>query len=106
MNQIEKKYALLKGGIVENVVLSAEREPLDFLIPSEYEIVEETEETGPAFFGGTLSDGRFLPPQPYPSWTLAPERTYWIAPKDVPEEYMGKITVWDEDKLDWVLVEV
>lgn len=40
----------------------------------------------------------FIPPQPFPSWTLDPETLDWIAPvspPDVPAD-------WDEASLSWI----
>jgi hypothetical protein len=42
----------------------------------------------------------FIAPQPYPSWVL--NETNWEAPKERPEgDYF-----WDEDKLDWIELEI
>ena len=45
-------------------------------------------------------DGAFIPPQPYPSWTLNPDTALWDAPTPMPAE--GGPWVWDEDTLAWV----
>lgn len=41
----------------------------------------------------------FIPPQPYPSWSLDEFSCQWKAPKPKPE---GKRTDWDEVIGDWV----
>ena len=42
----------------------------------------------------------FIAPQPYPSWVL--NGANWEAPKEKPEgNYF-----WDEDKLDWIELEI
>ena len=46
----------------------------------------------------------FIPPQPYPSWTLVEETCNWTAPIAMPTD--GKIYRWDEPTLSWVEVTV
>jgi hypothetical protein len=42
----------------------------------------------------------FITPQPYPSWTL--DSNYdWVAPVPYPND--GKMYMWDETTLSWVL---
>lgn len=45
----------------------------------------------------------FIPPQPYPSWTLNSEMCKWEAPVPYPTD--GKTYVWNEPTFSWVLVE-
>jgi hypothetical protein len=42
----------------------------------------------------------FIPPQPYPSWTLDNELADWVAPTPVPVEE-GKSFRWNESTLSW-----
>jgi len=42
----------------------------------------------------------FIPPQPYPSWTLDPETCDWVAPKPMPSD--GSWYTWDESTQSWV----
>lgn len=61
-----------------------------------------------AGIGYTFSDapewaaqgGAFIPPQPFPSWTLNPDTALWDAPVPMPSE--GGPWVWDEETLTWV----
>lgn len=61
-------------------------------------------------FGWTFSDapewaaqgGAFIPPQPYPSWTLNLDAALWDAPVPMPTE--GGPWAWDEPSLSWVEV--
>lgn len=46
------------------------------------------------------SDGAFIPPQPFASWTVNPDTALWDAPTPMPEE--GGAHTWDEDTLTWV----
>lgn len=44
----------------------------------------------------------FIPPQPFPSWTLDEDTCLWSAP--VPHPADGKPYAWDEAACVWVLV--
>lgn len=41
----------------------------------------------------------FIPPKPYPSWTLNEETCLWDAPTPKPED--GKFYIWNEHTLSW-----
>ena len=45
----------------------------------------------------------FIPPQPFPSWTLNVETCTWEAPAPRPSDF-GYI--WDEDELKWTIQEI
>jgi hypothetical protein len=42
----------------------------------------------------------FIPPQPFPSWTLNDETCLWEAPVPYPED--GEIWYWNEDLQNWI----
>ena len=42
----------------------------------------------------------FIPPQPYPSWTLVESTCQWTAPVAYPDD--DKRYTWDEDVTNWV----
>lgn len=42
----------------------------------------------------------FVPPQPYPSWTLHTATAQWRPPVPMPQD--GKMYEWDEGKRAWV----
>ena len=44
----------------------------------------------------------FIPPQPYPSWTLVEETCLWEAPIPAPTD--GKLYQWDEATTNWIQV--
>jgi hypothetical protein len=46
------------------------------------------------------ADGAFIPPQPFPSWTLNPSTALWDAPTPTPET--EGMWTWDEDTLSWI----
>lgn len=47
-------------------------------------------------------DGAFIPPQPFPSWTVNPATALWDAPVSYPAD--GGVYRWDEETLSWVEV--
>lgn len=42
----------------------------------------------------------FIPPQPYPSWTLVEETCNWTAPVPYPTD--DKMYKWDETTVSWI----
>lgn len=48
-----------------------------------------------------VSRDAFIPPQPFPSWTLDEETCWWVPPTPYPndEQYYE----WDENSLSWVI---
>jgi len=42
----------------------------------------------------------FIPPKPYPSWTLNSNTCLWEAPVAYPED--GKLYIWDEENQNWI----
>jgi hypothetical protein len=57
-----------------------------------------------AGIGYTYDSGRdaFIPPKPYPSWTMSEETCLWSAPTPMPTD--NKTYKWDEATLAWVEV--
>ena len=45
----------------------------------------------------------FIPPKPFDSWLLNEDTCVWDAPVAYPDD--GNVYYWDEDVLNWVLVE-
>ena len=41
----------------------------------------------------------FIPPKPYPSWTLVEDTCQWTAPSAMPDD--GKMYTWNEDTTSW-----
>ena len=41
----------------------------------------------------------FIPPKPYPSWTLNEETCLWAAPTAKPDD--GKVYIWNEGTTSW-----
>jgi len=46
----------------------------------------------------------FIPPQPFPSWTLNEDTCLWDSPVAYPED--GDRYQWDEETTSWVLINV
>lgn len=44
--------------------------------------------------------GAFIPPKPYPSWTLNPDTALWDPPVPMPDD--DQIYGWDEATMSWV----
>ena len=42
----------------------------------------------------------FIPPQPFPSWTLDEATFLWAAPVPYPDD--GELYEWDENALNWI----
>ena len=49
-----------------------------------------------------LQRDAFIPPQPFPSWTLVEATCQWTAPVSMPTD--GKLYSWDEATLSWIEV--
>ena len=46
-----------------------------------------------------LTRDAFIPPQPFPSWTMSEETCLWSAPTPMPIDGMYS---WDESTLSWI----
>lgn len=63
-----------------------------------------------AGIGYTYDSGRgaFIPPKPYPSWTLNEDTCYWVSPSIMPdhvpatETTEGTYYTWNEETVSWV----
>lgn len=97
-----KNYAFIKSNEVINVVVF--EDPIDpqlaLQLTEEFSldsIIVATEKTA---IGGTYDGIQFWLPQPYPSWVKSDGE--WIAPKTKPDD--GFNYYWNEDAVDWVLI--
>ena len=60
-----------------------------------------------ASIGGTYDKTRdaFIPPQPFPSWTLVEDTCVWECPVAYPSDGTDYVIyAWDEDTTSWVEV--
>lgn len=107
-------YAQIKNNIVTQVIVADTQEWCENNLGGEW--VQTSYNT----YGGVHKDGgkplrknyagigytydrerdAFIPPQPYPSWTLNEETCLWDSPIPYPED--GKYYIWDEEKVAWV----
>jgi hypothetical protein len=100
-------------GIVEQVIV-AEQDFIDTL-PDATSWVQTSYNT----YGGQHPEGRpfrknyagidfrydpvrdaFIPPQPYPSWSLNEDTCLWESPIPYPND--GKLYDWDDQQLNWI----
>jgi hypothetical protein len=95
-------FAILKDNKVENLVESETQEILQMLLP-DAQLLEVTDATGVAYLGSDydIKKKKFVPPQPFASWTFSRTLWSWSAPKAYPE-IEEKFFIWDEEQLDWV----
>ncbi len=94
-------FAVIENGFVENIALADSKAIMELLLPGKI-LIEETEETGIAWVGAEVIDGRFKPPQTAASWTWDAEEFEWIPPTPKPEVP----SYWDEESLSWVEIQI
>jgi hypothetical protein len=54
---------------------------------------------GIGYYYDSIRDA-FIPPKPYPSWTLNEQSCLWQSPIPYPND--GKIYTWNEEILNWI----
>lgn len=85
-----KNYAIVKNGIVENIIVCDKN-----YLPDDGIAYYDS---NPAVIGGEYSDGYFYSLQPFPSW-IKDGLGNWIAPVNKPDD--GKTYVWNEETQNW-----
>jgi len=102
-------YAKVKNGIVEKVIV-AEPEFFDTFVDDSAGTWIETKMDGSirknyAGIGFSYDSTRdaFIPPKPYPSWTLNEDTCLWECPVAYPTD--GNIYIWNEETQAWDLQE-
>ena len=109
-------FAKVNNGIVEQVIVAEQEFFQTFVDSSPGEWIQTSYNTygGVHRLGGTplrknyagvgftydKERDAFIPPQPFPSWTLNEDSCLWEAPSPYPSD--GKIYVWDEPTTSWV----
>lgn len=98
-------FAKVKHGIVIDVMV-ADQEFMDNFIDTSAGTWIETKEDGSirknyAGIGHTYDETRdaFIPPKPYPSWTLDEDTCLWEAPVAYPSD--GNMYEWNETDQQW-----
>ena len=113
-------FAKVNNGIVEQVIVAEPEFFNTFVDSSPGEWIQTSYNTfgGQHKLGGTplrknyagigytydRERDAFIPPKPYPSWTLNDETCLWDAPVAMPTD--GKVYRWDEEQTNWVEVQV
>ena len=111
-------FAKVNNGIVEQVIVAEPEFFNTFVDSSPGEWIQTSYNTfgGQHKLGGTplrknyagvgytydRERDAFIPPKPYPSWTLNDETCLWDAPVAMPTD--GKVYRWDEEQINWVEV--
>jgi hypothetical protein len=102
-------FAKVKNGIVIEVMV-ADQEFIDSYVDSTPGNWLETRKDGSirknyAGIGFSYDSTRdaFIPPQPYPSWTLNEETCLWECPVAYPTD--GNMYIWNEETQAWDLQE-
>lgn len=110
-----------QGIVVNNDVFETEQEGVDF-INNLYGTNDIWKQTSYNTMGGVHKEGgvpfrknyaskgfrynedldAFIPPQPYPSWTLNETTCLWEAPVEYPTD--GQLYEWDEANQSWDVV--
>ena len=100
-----KYFAKVKNGIVEKVML-AEASFFDIFVDDSPGTWIETykdrsQRVHYAGIGYSYDETKdvFIPPQPYPSWTLNGTTYLWESPSAYPND--GKLYNWDESTKSW-----
>ena len=112
-------WARVKGGIVTQIIV-AEEEYFQTYVddePGEWIQTSYNTRAGQHDLGGTplrknfagigfsydSTRDAFIPPQPYPSWTLNEDTCLWECPLACPDD--GNMYIWNETDQQWDLQE-
>lgn len=93
-------YAVVKDGLIENVVVGDidESGPILAAMFPGTNVILVTEETGQAIIGGDFVDGVFRAPKPYNSWVWDSDLKQWTAPVSRP----SGPHYWNEEYVSWL----
>ena len=107
-------YAFLDdNNVVEQVIQGVDADLIDGVLPEIWYAnfrnqvcVKSTEKRkNEAAIGFTYDEARdaFIPPQPYPSWTLNESTCLWEAPVQYPDD--NQMYLWNEESQQWDAVD-
>ena len=100
------KFAVIKNGVVENIVEAEESNGLQLIplfIPDADDYFLMSEDKGNlAFIGALYRDGNVQEPSPFRSWTFNESTWKWEAPSAEPES--GGPFEWNESTKAWQVV--
>jgi hypothetical protein len=87
-------YLIIENNIVINMIIADSKEIAE--LATGLEVIESVSEL--PSIGYTRSNGSWIPPQPFQSWTF--DGIGWNSPTERPIEE-GKYFTWNEDLLNW-----
>jgi hypothetical protein len=97
-------FAVIKNGIVENVIVAEALVVAQSLLP-DYLVIEIEPNDIAAGVGSSYEGGKFIPPKPFDSWVLNEDASEWISPVARPVIEQGQMMKWNEDELKWDILE-
>lgn len=95
-------FAIINNQKVSNLVEAESLKLLSILLEDECEqIIEVTDSTGLAFIGSEISNGKFVPLQPYNSWSFDENDWMWKPPISAPVNTENSVHIWNEKNQIW-----
>lgn len=91
------KYLVVRGDTVENLIVFSGGQ---WAPPAGTTLLAAEGELASVSVGWKFVDDRWMPPQPYPSWTFDENSFEWQAPVPYPSE--RALYSWDETAGEWV----
>lgn len=93
-------YAVIKNGIIDNVVVSDDDQshPILAAMLPDSEVILVTENTGSPIIGGDYVDNVFRAPSPYKSWVWDSASKSWKAPTP----RLSTPCFWSETAQAWI----
>lgn len=102
-------FAKVSKGMVSKVIVADDTFFENFIDDSAGKYIETKEDgsirknfAGIGYIYDAVKDA-FIPPQPYPSWTLDEDTCLWNPPVEMPED--GNFYEWNETDQQWVLID-
>lgn len=97
-------FAVIENNLVVNRIVADSIEVIGLILPDAELVIEETETTGSGYIGAEYrsAKNKFVPMQPYQSWTWNERKFTWVAPSAEPAD--GGPFYWDEETLSWIAV--
>lgn len=96
------RFAIIKAGLVDNVVVSDFEESeilLKGMLPDAEDVIRVTEETGEPCIGYPIVNGRFFPAPIFPSWIFNEQEWKYEPPVAMPTD--SPYYFWNEAIVNW-----
>jgi hypothetical protein len=110
-NIVIEVHGLDNNELIDDNGIEQESKGIDFLVnwsggytkwkQTSYNANFRKNYAGIGYFYDEIKDA-FIPPQPYPSWSLNENSYQWDAPIAIPND--GKRYIWDEETILWIEV--